>query len=155
MRCWGVCGIGSSPLNSWTFWTLGTGGEETTAEWVCRYTEAGEVRHLSSVLRPFQMSAIHCTDPVFHSLITSFLFERQNSVITHSIETENSCLCKFNTSFGKHNFHEGLLGCLRSSAENATYCNDMEQEYFIQVTFWSATNQNMTRNAWLKLSNKY
>lgn len=89
------------------------------------------VRLLSSALRPFRMSAIYCTDPVFHSLITSFLFERHNSMITHSIKTKNNSLCKFNTPFGKHNFHEGLLGCLRCSAENATHFNDTEQEYFI------------------------
>jgi len=75
------------------------------------------------------------TDQVFHSLIASFLLERHNSVITHSIKTENICLCKFNTSFGKHNFHEGLLGCLRCCAENAMNFNDMEQEYFVEVMF--------------------
>lgn len=84
----------------------------------CCYTEAGVVRLLSSVLRPFHMSAVYCADPVFHSLIMSLLFERDNSVITHSIKTKNIVYANSVHPLG-NSFNEQLLGCLRCSAENA------------------------------------
>lgn len=97
-------------------------------------------------MKPLHRNAIYCTDLAFHSLIISLLSARHNSVIKYLIKTESICICKFNTSFGKHSFHEKLLGCPRCSAVNKMHFNYMDQVCSIQMMFWSGSNQK-TRNA--------